>query len=110
MVMPPHHVRSEPVVMDDRTRSDMTDRPAPQGATPDASAYEIRLEGHLDPRWATWFDGMRIAAAADGSTVLRGDVPDQSALHGLLQRARDLGLPLVSVRRLDPNPPHDSEG
>ena len=82
----------------------MTERPAPPGATPAAGSYEIRLEGRLDARWGAWFDGMAVDIGEDGTTVVRGDVADQSALHGLLQRARDLGLPLVSVRRLDADP------
>ena len=61
--------------------------------------YEIRLEGHLDQRWATWFDGMTLTAAGDGVTVLRGAVADQAALHGLLHKLRDIGIPLVSVTR-----------
>ena len=81
----------------------MTDRPAPTGTAPDAGTYEIRLAGHLGSRWAAWFDGMTIATDPDGTTVLRGELPDQSALHGVLQRARDLGLPLLSLRRLDPD-------
>ena len=80
----------------------MTERPAPTDATPDAARYEIRLRGHLDPRWAAWFDDMTVSRQPDGTTVIGGDVPDQAALHGLLQRARDLGLPLISVERLDP--------
>lgn len=65
-------------------------------STPDW--YEIRLRGRLDPRWSTWFDGMSLTAGADGTTVLRGPVADQAALHGVLARLRDLGLPLISVR------------
>ena len=80
----------------------MTHRPAPAGASPDAGPYEIRLAGHLDPRWAAWFDGMTVSREPDGTTAVRGEVPDQAALHGLLQRVRDLGLPLVSVRRIEP--------
>jgi hypothetical protein len=64
--------------------------------------YEIRLEGRLDDRWATWFDGLTLARDSDGTTTLRGEVVDQTALHGLLQRIRDLGMPLVSVTHLDP--------
>jgi hypothetical protein len=64
--------------------------------------YEIRLKGHLDARWAAWFDGLRLTREADGTTRLRGPVVDQAALHGLLQRVRDLGLPLLAVRRVDP--------
>ena len=67
--------------------------------------YEIRLQGRLDPRWTAWFDGMTLRADADGTTVIRGHVADQAALHGLLQRLRDLGLPLLSVDRVDTNQP-----
>ena len=62
--------------------------------------YEIRVQGQLDRRWATWFDGFTLAAEADGTTVLSGTVVDQAALHGLLQRIEALGLELVEVRRL----------
>ena len=70
--------------------------------------FEIRIRGHLDARWAARFDGLSLTPDSDGTTVLRGPVADQSALHGLLQKVRDLGLPLVSVIQLDteqPNPP-----
>ena len=76
------------------------------GATrrPDDSGwYEIRLHGRLDPRWSTWLDGMDVTAGADGTTVLTGHVVDQSALHGLLTRIRDVGLPLITVARLEPD-------
>jgi hypothetical protein len=59
--------------------------------------YEIRIQGHLAQRWSAWFDGMEITAADDGSTVIRGQIVDQAALHGLIQKVRDLGLPLLSV-------------
>jgi hypothetical protein len=59
--------------------------------------YEITVEGHLGPRWGAWFDGLSITGEDDGTTVLRGDVIDQAALHGLLQKLRDIGIPLVSV-------------
>lgn len=59
--------------------------------------YEIRLQGHLDERWAAWFDGMTVEPRPDGVTVLRGRVADQAALHGMLARLRDLGVPLLSV-------------
>ena len=64
--------------------------------------YEIRLQGQLPPRWAAWFDGMSLATDDDGTTVLSGPVVDQSALHGLLQRVRDVGLPLISVVQVGP--------
>ena len=68
----------------------------------DPSRYEIRLGGHLEPRWADWFDGMTLAHADDGTTVLTGPALDQAALHGVLGKVRDLGLPLLMVARLDP--------
>lgn len=67
--------------------------------------YEIRLDGRLDPRWAATFDGLSLSTGKDGATVLRGSVADQAALHGVLQTVRDLGLPLISVLRLDPEQP-----
>ncbi len=59
--------------------------------------YEIRVKGHLADRWAASFDGMTLTRRADGTTVLDGPVADQSALHGLLRKVSDLGVPLVSV-------------
>ena len=67
--------------------------------------YEIRLKGHLESRWAAWFDGLSIANESDGTTIIHGPVADQSALHGLLQKVRDLGLPLVSVIQVEPDQP-----
>ena len=64
--------------------------------------YEIRLKGHLDDRWADWFDGLTITLEEDGNTLLTGPIVDQAALHGLLKKVRDLGLPLVSVSPLEP--------
>jgi len=63
----------------------------------ESETYEIRIQGRLADRWSSWFDGMEIAAADDGSTLIRGAVADQAALHGLIQKVRDLGLPLLSV-------------
>ena len=71
---------------------------------PMQGCYRIRLDGHLAPRWANWFDGMTLSSDNDGNTVLEGSVVDQSALHGLLNRLRNIGLPLISVTRLDPGP------
>ena len=59
--------------------------------------YEIRIQGRLEGRWSAWFDGMELVADDDGSTLIRGQVADQAALHGLIQKVRDLGLPLISV-------------
>jgi len=65
--------------------------------------YEIRLQGRLSARWAAWFDGMTLTTADDAATVLAGPVVDQAALHGVLQKVRDLGLPLISLTALDPD-------
>jgi hypothetical protein len=75
------------------------------GSRDDAGQYEVRLKGHLDPRWSAWFDGLILTEDSDGTTVIHGSVIDQAALHGLLQKVRDIGLPLVSVTRVDPNYP-----
>jgi len=68
--------------------------------------YEIRIEGHLDDRWQDWFDGMSITLEENGTTLLSGPVPDQPALYGILRRVRDLGLPLVSVNRMEESKPN----
>jgi hypothetical protein len=67
----------------------------------EAGRYEVRVKGHLAPRWAAWFDGMTLTNETDGTTSIRGPVTDQAALHGLLQRLRDTGLTLISVTQLE---------
>jgi len=62
--------------------------------------YEIRVKGNLDLRWSDWFDGFSITPVGDDETLLIGSVADQAALHGMLHKIRDLGLPLLSVQRL----------
>jgi hypothetical protein len=62
--------------------------------------YEIRLKGHLDDRWATWFGDLTLTREDNGETLLTGPVIDQAALHGLLRKVRDLGMPLLSVTRV----------
>ncbi|MBE0695657.1 MAG: hypothetical protein IH586_01925 [Anaerolineaceae bacterium] len=69
-----------------------------------AKVYEIRLKGHLEPRWVKWFDGLAITLDENGETLLTGPVADQAALHGLLKKVRDVGLPLVSVNPVEPGP------
>ena len=69
----------------------------------EAGRYEIRLQGHLDGRWAEWFDGLGLTNHKDGTTVIHGFVLDQAALHGLLRKVRDVGLPLISVTRVEPD-------
>jgi hypothetical protein len=61
--------------------------------------YRIRVKGHLERKWSDWFDGLTITPQADDETLLVGPVADQAALHGLLAKIRDLGLPLLSVER-----------
>jgi hypothetical protein len=66
----------------------------------DPQRYEIRLQGHLDPRWADRLGGLALALEGDGTTTLTGSLPDQAALHGLLAQIRDLGVSIVSIKRL----------
>jgi hypothetical protein len=63
--------------------------------------YEIRIKGHLDDQWSDWFGGLTITLEEDGNTLLTGPVVDQAALHGLLKKVRDLGMPLLSVCPLE---------
>jgi len=82
----------------------MTDRHTSTPDSREAGRYEIRFTGHLDARWTAWFDGLTVRHESDGTTVIGGEIADQAALHGLLQRVRDLGLPLVSVRQVEVEP------
>lgn len=66
--------------------------------------YQIRIMGHLGPQWAGWFEGLTITLEDNGDTVLTGTVVDQAALHGLLRRVRDLGMPLLAVNSLGADP------
>jgi hypothetical protein len=65
--------------------------------------FQIRIQGHLSQQWTDWFDGLIITLEEDGNTLLNGPVVDQSALHGILKRIRDLGMPLLSVNSADAN-------
>jgi hypothetical protein len=75
----------------------------------ESGLYEIRLKGHLDDRWAEWFEGLTITLEDDGNTLLIGPVVDQAALHGLLKIVRDLGMPLVSVSPVENGQTDQSE-
>ena len=79
----------------------MSDTHASPDTRRELGQYEIRLKGHLETRWAAWFDGLSLTQESDGTTVIRGSVIDQAALHGLLSKVRDLGLPLIAVTQLD---------
>ena len=73
-----------------------------------SARYEIRIRGHLSARWTAWFDGLALATHGDGTTTISGPVTDQAALHGLLQKVRDIGLPLISVTQFDADDPDRS--
>jgi len=87
-------------VSDTRPDKSMQDKPA---------IYEIRLKGHLPDRWAGWFGEVAIGREADGTTRLTCPAIDQAALHGLLKKVRDLGLPLLAVKRLELSPTDGGE-
>ncbi len=72
-----------------------------------ATIYHIRVQGHLDASWSAWFDGLSITNEANGEAVLAGPIVDQAALHGVLIKVRDLGLPLVSVNPIAANDGND---
>jgi hypothetical protein len=75
----------------------MNRRPGPHAP----AYYELRVEGHLDEHWSTWFGGLTLIREDDGTTTLRGGVTDQAELHGLLAKVRDLGATLISVKTTD---------
>ncbi|MDQ0121005.1 hypothetical protein J2T22_004218 [Pseudarthrobacter defluvii] len=79
----------------------------PHGHVP--GLYELRVEGHLDDHWVEWFEHLELTRGSDGTTALRGPVADQAALHSLLNKVRDLGMVLISVRMLgsSASPPGD---
>jgi hypothetical protein len=72
--------------------------------------YQIRIKGHLGDKWAEWFGDLSITLVDNGDTLLAGRVVDQAALHGLLKKVRDLGLPLVSVIRIEPEQAEAPDG
>ena len=99
--MPPHHIGSYVPIVSERST----------GKRSEVGRYEIRLKGHLASRWAAWFDGLSLTNESDGTTLIEGPVVDQAALHGLLQKVRDTGMPLVSVEyveRVETAPPASS--
>jgi len=78
-------------------RSALSNERNPRTSSGEPVIYQIRIKGHLDRRWADWFEGMTITPEEGGETLLTGSVVDQAALHGLLRKVRDLGIPLISV-------------
>ena len=83
----------------------MTSKHRPKQDKYQPLVYQIRIKGHLGRQWADWFEGLTIALEEDGTTLLTGPVVDQAALHGLLKKVRDLGVPLLSVNSADPSAP-----
>ena len=75
----------------------------------EARTYEIRIKGHLDEKWADWFEGLTITLEDNSETLLTGPVVDQAALFGLLRKVRDLGMPLISVNCVEPGQADGSE-
>jgi hypothetical protein len=72
------------------------------------SNVNAHIEGHLNPSWIAWFEGLSLRHEENGQTVLTGPLADQAALHGLLMRIRDLGIPLISVNRIESVSPQKS--
>ena len=79
----------------------MSDEFIPKTDADQPVVYQIRIKGHLGPQWTEWFEGMAVTREENGDTLLTGPVVDQAALHGLLKKVRDLGLPLLSVIRVE---------
>lgn len=106
MSLPAHRVRFHRKVIDrykimPNKRNPTTDPNEPSDAR-QSPVYEIRIKGHLDREWTEWFGGLTITLEDNGDTLLTGPVVDQAALHGLLRQVRDLGMPLLSVTRIEP--------
>lgn len=93
MVVPRHHIGFYVQTMNENDAS--------TGKAQEAGWCEIRLKGLLDTRWAAWFDGLTLTHESDGTTLIHGAVVDQAALHGVLQKVRDVGLPLISVNHVE---------
>jgi hypothetical protein len=80
----------------------MSNKLTPKSDPSQPMVYQIRIKGHLGHQWTDWFEGLTITLEEDGETLLTGPVVDDAALHGLLKKVRDLGMPLLSVIRVEP--------
>ena len=83
----------------------MSNQPIPKSEPGQPVIYKIRIKGHLGHQWTDWFEGLTITLEDNGDTLITGPVIDQAALHGLLKKVRDLGMPLVSVSPVEPDQP-----
>jgi hypothetical protein len=88
----------------------MSNEPGPERDAGQPMVYQIRIKGHLSRQWTDWFEGLTITLEKDGETLLAGPVIDQAALHGLLKKVRDLGMPLLSVNSVDLSRQDGSDG
>jgi len=79
----------------------MANKRSPERDAGQPMVYQIRIKGHLGPQWTNWFEGLTITLEEEGDTLLTGPVVDQAALHGLLKKVRDLGMPLLSVNSVE---------
>ncbi len=86
----------------------MSETPNPKIDNSQPPVYEIRIKGHLGSQWTNWFEGLTITLEANGETLLTGPVADQAALYGLLKKVRDLGMPLLSVNRIQNDETHQN--
>ena len=100
--MTAHHIRWYPVAEDSTEGHDMTVTLPIIQIQDEPAIYEIRLKGHLTDRWAGWFGDVVIGLEDDGTTRLICPAVDQAALYGLLKKVRSLGLPLLSINRVEP--------
>ena len=87
----------------------MSNRLNPRTDPGQPMVYQIRIKGHLGRQWTDWFGGLTITLEEDGDTLLTGPVVDQAALHGLLRKVRDLGMPLISVSPVEPGQANQSD-
>jgi hypothetical protein len=91
-----------------KRRKEMSNELNPKTDPSQPVVYQIRVKGHLGHEWTDWFEGLTITLEEDGDTLLTGPVIDQAALHGLLKKVRDLGIPLVSVGPVEPGQANQS--
>jgi hypothetical protein len=100
---------AQTVITGHKRRREMSNELSPKTDPSQPVVYQIRVKGHLGHEWTDWFEGLTITLEEDGNTLLTGPVVDQAALHGLLKKVRDLGMPLVSVSPVEPGQADQSD-